>query len=345
MSGEIGAAPSILVVRRDNIGDLVCTTPLVSALRSKYPQAWIAALVNRYNAAVLENNPDISAVYSYQKAKHRSGDESLLGIYWHRARLILELRRRAIDFVVLAAPGYQASAMRFARAVKPRHAVGFAGQEDWIDMPVPRAERSEHQVENIFRLARAFGIEGPPPPLKLMPSAQVRSRLREQLPDAKGPVVGVHISARESDRRWPDEHFAALMGRIIERYGAAVVLTWAPGDADNPRFPGDDASAASLARGLAGRRVVPMPTPDVTELIASLSLCDYVVCSDGGPVHLAAALRNPVLCFFGGEDRRLWYPWGVPYELLQKDTKQVSDISLDDAWSAFQRLVEKTPSA
>jgi ADP-heptose:LPS heptosyltransferase len=345
VSGESGAAPSILVIRRDNIGDLVCTTPLFSALRAKYPRAWIAALVNQYNAAVLENNPDISAVYSYQKAKHRSSGESLLGIYWHRARLILELRRRRIDFVVLAAPGYQASALRFARAVKPRHVVGFAGQGDVIDMPVPRADRAEHQVEQIFRVARPLGIEGPPPPLRLKSSEQIRTRLLGLLPPGRKPVVGVHISARESDRRWPDERFAALMGHIVERYGAVVALTWAPGDADNPRFPGDDASAESLARGLHVRRIVRMRTPDVAELIASLSLCDYVVCSDGGPVHLAAALGKPVLCFFGGEDRSLWYPWGVPYELLQKETRQVRDISIEDAWSAFQRLVEKTSRA
>jgi ADP-heptose:LPS heptosyltransferase len=345
VSGEPVAAPSILVIRRDNIGDLVCTTPLFSALRTKYPRAWIAALVNRYNAAVLEKNPDISAVYSYQKAKHRSSGESLLGIYWHRARLILELRRRSIDFVVLAAPGYQASALRFARAVKPRHVVGFAGHGELIDMPVPRADRPEHQVEQIFRVARPLGIEGPPLVLRVNPDEEARRRLRALLPPGKAPVVGVHISARELDRRWPDESFAVLMARIAERYGAVVALTWAPGDADNPRFPGDDASAEALTRGPAARHIVPMPTSDVTELIAALSLCDYVVCSDGGPVHLAAALGKPVLCFFGGEDRSLWYPWGVPYELLQKETKQVRDISVEEAWSAFQRLVEKTSRA
>jgi ADP-heptose:LPS heptosyltransferase len=85
-----------------------------------------------------------------------------------------------------------------------------------------------------------------------------------------------------------------------------------------------------------------MPSPGLAELIAGLSLCDYVVCSDGGPVHLAAALGKPVLCFFGGENRQLWYPWGVPYELLQTDSKQVRDISVDAAWAAFERLMDKT---
>src|SRR6185436_17853806 len=40
--------PRILILRRDNIGDLVCTTPLIEALRARHPQAWIGALVNTY---------------------------------------------------------------------------------------------------------------------------------------------------------------------------------------------------------------------------------------------------------------------------------------------------------
>ena len=57
-----GRSPRILVIRRDNIGDLACTTPLLRALRSQLPDAYLAALVTQYNAAVLAGNPDLDAV-------------------------------------------------------------------------------------------------------------------------------------------------------------------------------------------------------------------------------------------------------------------------------------------
>ena len=63
----------ILVIRRDNIGDLVCTTPLLTALRRQYPQAWIGVLANSYNAPVLQGNPDLDAVFCYRKLKHVDG--------------------------------------------------------------------------------------------------------------------------------------------------------------------------------------------------------------------------------------------------------------------------------
>ena len=73
MALEAQGTPRILVVRRDNIGDLVCTTPLIDALRARHPGAHLAALVTTYNAAVLARNPALDAVHVYEKLKHRSG--------------------------------------------------------------------------------------------------------------------------------------------------------------------------------------------------------------------------------------------------------------------------------
>lgn len=330
---------SFLIIRRDNIGDLVCTTPLITALRQKYPKAWIAALVNRYAAPVLENSPDLDAVFSYQKAKHRAPGETVLGLYLQRLRMLLGLRRRGIDYVILASPGYQASAERLARVVAPRHIVGFDNGSGLADRVVPaQTERMLHQVENTFRLLRTFGIDGPPPALKLVPDPKLVAAYRKQLPLAKGAVVGVHISAREPDRRWPDARFAELITALMVEQHASVLLTWAPGQRDNPQFPGDDDNAREIAARCASPRLLALPTAGLAQLIASLALCDYVVCSDGGPVHLAAALGKPVLCLFGSERPELWHPWGVPYRLLQPESRDVADISLAEVLQAFREL-------
>src|SRR5689334_10387340 len=105
----------ILVIRRDNIGDLVCTTPLIAALRARYPQAHIAALVNSYNAAILEGNPDLDALHVYTKLKHRADGQSALRIIAARLRTLRELRREPFDYVVLASAGSNRYGLRFAR--------------------------------------------------------------------------------------------------------------------------------------------------------------------------------------------------------------------------------------
>ena len=51
------ASRRLLVIRRDNIGDLILTTPLLLALRREMPEAWIGVLTNHYCAPVLAGRP------------------------------------------------------------------------------------------------------------------------------------------------------------------------------------------------------------------------------------------------------------------------------------------------
>src|SRR5512135_1072252 len=113
-----GDAASFVVIRRDNIGDLVCTTPLIHALRERYPRARLCVLVNSYNRPVVENNPDIDEVYAYTKAKHRAPGQSVLGVYRDRLLLMRELRRQNFDYAIIAGPHFLPRVLRLARWIR-----------------------------------------------------------------------------------------------------------------------------------------------------------------------------------------------------------------------------------
>lgn len=335
----------ILLLRRDNIGDLVCTTPLIAALRERFPAAEIHALVNSYTLPVLENHPLLNGVHAYTKAKHRAAGESALGTYLRRIALLLRLRKMRFDYAILAAPGYQPRLLSLARRIRPRHILGFATPEsraNGMDIPVPYAPSALHEAEDVFQLLRPLGIEGPPPAASIYPApAAVAEARRQILPPPPAPLVGVHISARKPSQRWPAERFAELMRRLHDRLQAHFVLLWSPGRDDNPLHPGDDAKAAHIRALLPeGFPLHAYPTQRLQELIAALSLCDAVICSDGGAMHLAAALGKPIECFFGKSDAVRWRPWGVPYRLLQPASLEVDAISVEEAEAAFLELLK-----
>src|SRR5712692_11011534 len=119
------ARPRILVIRRDNIGDLACTTPLIATLRERLPDARIAALVNTYNEAVLAGNPAVDAVYAYEKGKHRGEARSIVSVYADRLRLIIALRKEKFDYAILATPGFAPRSLRLARLIGARHVLGY----------------------------------------------------------------------------------------------------------------------------------------------------------------------------------------------------------------------------
>jgi ADP-heptose:LPS heptosyltransferase len=204
MSAGANGKPRILVIRRDNIGDLICTTPLIAALRQHQRGAFIAALVNSYNLEVLDRNPHLDRVFAYGKAKHRGERESLIGTYVQRVKLVLELRRQRFDYAILAAPGLQPRSLRLARLAGAKHIVGFtegrAGAEGAIDFPVPYGPpAARHEVEDVLRLLAALGITAPHPALHLVPdpelAATMQANVAARLP-GDGPLVALHISAR-----------------------------------------------------------------------------------------------------------------------------------------------------
>lgn len=342
-------APSFLIIRRDNIGDLVCTTPLIHAIRQHFPGSRICALINSYNRAVLEGNPDIDQIYTYTKAKHRAAGQSAAAVYVERLKTIWALRRQRFDYVVLAAPGFQQRSLLLARLINARHVVGFVPPGKHvrqIDLALPYAPpRPVHEVEDTFALASRLGIREAPGPVQVyappLGVTAAKGTGCTSLPSWTGPIIGIHISARKPSQRWPVERFAELAQMLHERYDARFLLFWAPGTADDPRHPGDDEKAASLKSMLQGAPVRPFPTTELSELIAGLAVCDMVVCSDGGAMHLAAGLGKPILCFFGKSGVGRWHPWGVPYVALQPPSEDVADISVADALNGYEALQHK----
>lgn len=325
-------SPRILVIRRDNIGDLVCTTPLIRALREQLPGAYIAALVTRYNMAVLSENPDIDALFSYTKAKHLEQGESQIAILWDRLVTIWKLRRQRFDWILLPG-GPQRSSLRFAKMIGAKRVL-VRDSEDTVGGP--------HHVEQCAHQLVRMGLEFQTPAARLTPDVQLAAEIRKSLPAEwnlrKGPIIALHLSARKPSQRWSVENFVSLARRLHEEIDAKFLLLWSPGSADNPTHPGDDEKAAAALEATDGLPVHPVTTRRLEELIATLSLTDAIICSDGGTMHLAAALGKSMVTLFGDSDPEHWGPWQVPHVTFHKPSREVSDITVDEVVTAFLTL-------
>ncbi len=342
---SLDPAPKILVIRRDNIGDLVCTTPLIAALRRRFPLGWLGALVNSYNAPVLAGNPDLDEVLVYTKAKHRGHGESLPGILWRRLQMMRRLRDMAIDDVIIATTSPQPRVLRQAQWLRPKRIIGF-GAVAGLDVALPLDDAGRHEVEDVFRVAALYGIDGAPPACHVVSDGTLTADVM---------TIGVHISARKPSQRWPAERFAEAMRTIAAQAPVRFMLLWSPGAEDNPLHPGDDAKARDLMARVSGGTqgagagdtaitVEARPTLSLPELIAALSECSAVICADGGAMHLAAGLGRPIVCLFGDSGAARWRPWGVPYRLLQAPSRDVRDIQAGEVAAAFNALRADIPA-
>jgi ADP-heptose:LPS heptosyltransferase len=304
----------ILVIRKDNIGDLICTTPMLHQLRARFPKSWIGVLTNRYNSEVLTGNPDVSEVFAYQKAKHRNAGSSRLSVWWDTAKLIWRLRQRKPQVIILASQGGE-------------HFAGWIGAQNILK----EKGASGHEVERCSALLAPLGITGIPGPLVLRSKANPASASR---------ILGVHLSARKPSQRWPASAFVEMIRQVLEAGLADKVhLFWAPGKVDDPQHPGDDEKLAEVMSALKDLAVNPIQTLNLRTLIDEIAQCQAFVCSDGGAMHIAAALGKPIVCLFGNSGADQWRPWGVQQVLIQPDRLVVSDVSVEEVVNAIRQVL------
>lgn len=345
MAPVLSSFNRFLVINNANIGDLLVSTPTISALRSAYPTARIDAFVNSYNAPVIANNPDIDHVYFYTKAKHRGQGETVLGVHWRRLCLLWKLRLIGYEYIILAGNGFAIRPYRLARLVGSNHLVGFhpdgtvpAG----MDIPVKLANPERHEVVKMLDLLVPLGIENNKlPALVLKPSDEAAYQAHQQLNQLNhgvGIVIAVHISARLPSQRWPADRFVKLMQQLHEKCQCAFMLFWAPGDENDPHHPGDDNKAAAIMHECSSLPVLAYPTHKLEELIGGLSVCNAMFCSDGGAMHIGAALGLPIVCLFGDSHANNWHPWAVPHRVLQPKSRDVKDVSVDEAVAACREI-------
>ena len=341
----------VLFIRRDNIGDLICTTPAIHALREKFPAAKIGILVNSYNADVVAGNPDIDEVYVYEKAKHAEGKNRLL-VWLGNLRLFLKIRGERYD-VAIGCGNYSPSLARYTFLTGAKKRIGYVRSGDRsISYNIPISEPREpiHEVVATFKLLEPSGISGEPSNLVLLPSADEKEKvlkflfphptpdtdIRGQASHIPPPVfVAMHISSRKENNRWPTDRFIELGNELIKRYNIMPLILWAPGSSKNPFHPGDDEKAEVIADKMRG--AVLYKTTRLRELIAAISVCRLVICCDGGAMHIAAALGKPILAVWGSTDKRRWMPWQVDNIILQKG-KRADEVTAEEAVAAFEKM-------
>lgn len=336
---------NILIIRRDNIGDLVCTTPLIEGTRNAYPDAKIYLLINKVSKDVVVNNPHLEKVFVYKKAKHRAKNETTLGVYLDRVRIILKLRAINFDAAILANPVPCKYSFRLARMAGVKNIIGADLGSKYITHPFKKSDfRGKHQVEHTYSYLSAITEKvGAIPPVRVYLSQdereQAEQKVNKLLPQANS-IYAVHISSRGADRRWPIERYAEIIRRLTLDPLASVLIFWSPQGTLDKHDIGDQLRAERLLSLCQNERVVLYPTASVRELLAAFNLCKLIICSDGGQMHLASALNKNMVVFFGDTNQDRWRPWSGKYVILQTESGDCQDVSIDEAWLAVSSFLK-----
>ena len=122
-----------------------------------------------------------------------------------------------------------------------------------------------------------------------------------------GPLIAIHPGAGWYSRAriWPVENFAAVARGLIESHGAAVIVLGGPDEQESAtalKELVDGEADEGRVLNLAGRT-------SIHETAALLEHCDLFLGNDSGPMHIASAVRTPVVAVFGPSNIRAWEPY------------------------------------
>ncbi|TAJ29787.1 MAG: putative lipopolysaccharide heptosyltransferase III [Nitrospirae bacterium] len=300
---------NILVIKLRYIGDVLLATPVLRALRDRFPDARITAAVNRGTEDILKWNPDLNEVLVVER-----------GGLGTQGRFVRDLRRRRFDCIVDLTDGDRSAILAGLSGAPIR--IGFNDEHRWRGLlytSVATGRRDAvHRVEHDLEAVRALGIEPKPAPLVLRTSPQdeeeaagILRDISDGASEGKGgrPLALLQPGARYWFKAWPVERFAALADRLTDVYGCRVLVGGDVRERDVAEAVRSKARSAPAV--LAGRTTL-------LQYAAVLKRCALFVGNDNGPMHMAAALGMPVVALFGPSDPREWGPRGERTRVLYK---------------------------
>lgn len=291
----------ILIVKRDKLGDLLLTTPMLAWLRQALPEATIDVMANDYNAWVVTGNPDINQLWILPRVKHAG--KVRIGAFFENLRLSWKLRQERYDWVLVGNGEESPRAIRRGLSFKGRNTVAYVknpADHPELSHPLP-VPQELHESARLARLAAPLGLTPPatlPPPQYRLPAEQARFAsdwLTEHgLQPGKYVVLG--LGARRAKKQPTTQQVLEWTTHLYAEYGLQTVFMWTPGKSDNPLYPGDDEVAEPVLAAKAAH-IHPFRGP-LGEALGLVWQARTSIFPDSGLMHFAAASPGGVLGLF-----------------------------------------------
>lgn len=305
-SGPDQSGLRVLLVRLSAIGDVIHGLPVLNALREAMPDAFLAWVVERRAAAILEGHPALDALVVVER-----------GWLW-RPRQVWQLRHRLQQLrpdVAIDLQGLARSAIA-AWLSGARRRIGFGCQKGregsrWLNNELIYSTR-QHIIDCNLELLRPLGIENPPVRFNL-PEKPEDAVWADQYLAAQGLRPGefalINPGAGWPSKRWAPERYAAVAAALGQRFQLPTVVLWA-GQQEHQW-------AEQIVAGAEGHGRLAPPS-SLLELAALCRRARMFIGSDTGPLHLAAAVGTPCVGLYGPMPAERNGPYGPQHIAIQK---------------------------
>ncbi len=306
---------NILIVKLSAIGDVIHTLPSLAALRKLYPDANITWAIEDASSDLIADHPYVDrVVVSYRKRWIWDMKKGLITKPMGEIKdFINDLRKQPYDLVIDFHGLIKSAVVVLISSGKRK--LGYDSMQElsglFLNERIPE-DMSKHAVDRYLDFPRYLGAAVKEPEFLIPIDKQNIDRVEELLQrndiDKNGRFVAVSPLALWDTKLWADERFASLCDRIAEELNVRIVFT----GTERKKLEHIQSLMKMHSVNLGGQTTL----RDLAYLYQRSAL---LITTDSGPMHLAAAMRTPVIALFGPTDPSRTGPYGKGHVVIRRE--------------------------
>lgn len=331
-----------IVIRAPNwIGDAILALPALANLKRNFPESklWVAA--NAWVRDLFRMEKSLEGIIPLPQ------QNNLKNLNFSARKL----REFTFDLGILLTNSFESALLFYLARIPQRWGYKRDGRGLLLTKGVPVHNRADryHQAHYYLDLLSGLGLKNYTTELNLSLDRQemawMKGWMESQNVDAKKPLVIINPGAFYGPaKRWPASKYSELASLLQEKNKAQILIT-----GSETEIP----LAEQIAAAMSEKPFILAGQTTLSRLAAVISFGSAFISNDSGPMHLANALRIPVIALFGPTDPFRTGPYQNPYTLFHKgapcwpclyrecpyDHRCMMDISAHEVFEACQKYL------
>lgn len=310
---------NILIVLIAGIGDLVLASKSIRAIRNGNPDKQIHCLTSADALSIAMNYDYVDHVWAFPLRKLRRNKSQIfkiLGLIW-------KLRKTDFYSVInLYRISSRAGAIRMGilfllLGAKTKIGHDHKGFNFFLTKTVPpETFQNRHFTDSMVDIAQLIGGVPDERGIEVFWEKNSEKKWEHLFSDKTKSIgkitIGINPGADKPHKRWNPDYYALVADHLSEHLNAKIIVLGGPGEEKISRYIQD--KMKNSATNLGGQLTL-------NDLVYIISQLDLLVTNDSGPMHIAAALKTPLVAIFGPEHPVYTRPYTTEdlYRIVHKD--------------------------
>lgn len=339
----------IIILKRDKLGDLLLTTPMLQLLKKLNPKSELAVVAPQSSAWILNDAPFVDTLYSYPQPKSFSF-KSMVAIL-NQLYIFLKIRNKHYDIAIAAGGEYSHRAVKRLLWLNAKRTISYIHKNnkghkitDGVIESNPK-KKSLHESVRMIELLKPIitsknKLNYPDvyfnPPEDWLIKAQSFLTLHNI---KKNQFIVFGLGARREKKQASKEQIFATANFVYKKNKMKTIFVWTPGSKNNKNYPGDDEIASEILKN-APKEIIPLRAPlDLT--IGIIWLARKSIFPDSGLMHFASASPGGVIGLFAETNisphPSQWAPLGHNSTYIEAK-KNIKDLDIKFLYKELSKL-------